>query len=111
MLPSSVVVDDLHLAGVPATPFKADAMPVIDPDTILHHPIPSQLLQPISGRDPEILKSTGPVEEHQLAQGNPLDLNREPSRSLAGEDAFGVGIPKAADHVKSLTRGDNNVKR
>lgn len=106
-----MVVDDLHLIGVPATPFKADPIPVVDPDATLPHPITPQLLQAISRRDPEILKSAGPVEKRKLAQGNPLDLSREPSRSLAGEDAFGVGIPKAADHAGSLTHGNNNVKR
>jgi hypothetical protein len=87
-----VVLDDLDVVGVTIVPYKADAPAVIDPDAILSRSIPCELFEAIGRGDLQIRESMGIVEHAQFPQGHLLDVRRQPSGALAGEDLLGLTI-------------------
>jgi hypothetical protein len=93
-----VVVDDLDLEGVTATPDEADPPLAIDPDAVLPRSIPFQLLESIRWRDPQVFDPLGSVEHPQLPEADPLNVRPEALHALALEEALGVSICEALDH-------------
>ncbi|GAA1633772.1 hypothetical protein GCM10009700_21190 [Brevibacterium sanguinis] len=64
----SVVVNDLHLLRTGAGPHEADPLLVVDPDAVLSGPITLEGLEPIAGRDSEILEGLRGSDLTQLKQ-------------------------------------------
>jgi hypothetical protein len=89
-------------------PTKANAILLIDPNAVLASTIPSQDLEPIARRHPEIARFLSRINLVKLPPGNP------PQRlgtCLAGhggvetvEDVFRSAVCKAADHIHMIAR-------
>ena len=94
-----MVVDDLDIVRVALRPAKADAPLIVDPDAVLPRTVATQLLEPVTGRNPEIVEPAGRVELNQFAQHDPSQIGRVVPDRLALPEARGVTISKAADHL------------
>jgi hypothetical protein len=70
MASSSVIVNYLHVLGTPRRPVKTYAVLIVYADTELSVAPPLQGLQPVSGGNPEIIKTFRDLKLAQLAQGN-----------------------------------------
>lgn len=102
----SVVIDDLYIGGSGVRPNEADAVLVVDPDTVLTEAITLQRLQTIPRWDPQIDERFCRVERLQLA------LRDTPDRRNAGatgrlrvgtvEHVFRAGIPERAYHLSTI---------
>src|SRR2546423_10337823 len=66
----SMVIRDLHFIGIMALPNEANLVLVIDPNAVLPAPVTMQFLQPVSGRNPQVVQRRGPVEHAQFSSGH-----------------------------------------
>src|SRR3546814_10766142 len=78
---ASVVIDDLHVVRIAAAPAEADTPLVVDPDAVLSLAISFEQLQPVCGRNPQVIERSGGVEHAQLATGDLLDRGRQDRKS------------------------------
>src|SRR5271170_3906570 len=62
----SVVIGDLDLIGIAVSPSKAHAELIVDPNAVLTFAVVAQRLQPVTGRNSQILQSSGRVKHGQL---------------------------------------------
>jgi hypothetical protein len=63
-----VVVNDFNVGRTGVCPAKANPKLIVDSDAVLPLPVSLQSLEPIAGRNPEILQDVGLV---QLVQSTP----------------------------------------
>ena len=94
-----------------APPFETDPPLVVDPNAVLAHSFPRELLEPIPRWYSKILKGLGGIEHYEFSQHDSLQTSRKPTCTLPLEDLSRFGIPKALDHGRSITPLVNNVKR
>src|SRR3546814_17992820 len=84
---ASVVIDDLHVVRIAAAPAEADTPLVVDPDAVLSLAIAFEQLQPVCGRNPQVIERSGGVEHAQLAPGDLLDqIGRASCRERVCQD-------------------------
>jgi len=57
-----MVVDDLYVVRVGSEPAEADAPLIVDADTVLTGPIPSELFKTVCGRDAEVEEARRGIE-------------------------------------------------
>jgi hypothetical protein len=95
-----VVVDDLDIGGPSDSPREADAPLLIDSDAVLAFPVASQFLQPVPGRDPEVVEQFSGIEHRQLPQCRPAGGVVEPSMSLPSPDALGLLVGEGDQHAR-----------
>ena len=57
-----MVIDDFHIAGIAVPPHEADAIMIIDSDAVLTLSLAVQSLQPVSGRNIQIIQSHGGMQ-------------------------------------------------
>ena len=69
-----MVICNLDIISVSGLPFEADSPLIIDADTVLTGPIPSQLFQMIATWDAQVLQHSGIVQHSQFAHGSLLDI-------------------------------------
>jgi hypothetical protein len=62
-------------------------------------PAATQLLQPISGRHPQILQRYRRIEHPQFSQCRSTNVTSPPPYRLAVEQALRIAISKGADHT------------
>jgi hypothetical protein len=96
-----MIIYDLHVIGVPISPFKADTPPIIDADAILPCSIPSQFFQAICWRDTQIIQRCGTVQHTQFAQGNLLNIMRQLPGTLTGENLLSFFTLESPDHSQN----------
>jgi hypothetical protein len=96
---------------MPVPPLKTDPPLVVDPNAVLAHSLPRELLEPIPGWYSKILEGLSGIEHYKLPQGDSLQASRKSTCTLPLEDLSRFGIPKALDHRRSITLLVNNVKR
>lgn len=95
-----MVVDDLDIMGVSRSPAETDPPLLVDTNAVLAGTIPLELLQTVSGRDPEIVEHRGRIEHPELPQSDLLNVGAQLPHGAALEEAFGVAVTEALDHVK-----------
>jgi len=95
-----VIVDDLDLVSVTILPAEADTPLIVDPNAVLAGAPAFELLEPIAGRNAEILKPFCCVDEPQLSKHDPMKVGREASDRVAPEEALGVPIGEAVNHLQ-----------
>jgi hypothetical protein len=61
-----VVIDNLNVVGVTLAPRKADPPALIDPNAVLSHSIPDQLLEAIGWGNLQIIEGMRIVEHAQF---------------------------------------------
>ena len=92
-----MVVYNLNILRSSGRPFEAEAILVVDADTVLTDPIALQRLQPISWRHAQIRQTRCDLQLPELSQGNALD-EHPPENPLATGQCRGVSIPERPDH-------------
>ncbi len=51
-----MIIHDLDIKSIMTTPDKTNPVLIVNPNTVLPIPIAMQLLQPVSGRDPQVFQ-------------------------------------------------------
>ncbi len=92
-----VVVHDFDVRWAGGGPAKADAVLIVDPDTVLTGAITLESLQAISGRHAQVIEPPGDLELAQLASRHGGDV-REASGAAAAGECLRVGIAERDDH-------------
>lgn len=93
-----MIVNDLNLVRVTVVPTKADAPLIVHANTVLAGPIALEFLEPIAGRDAEIIQNLRCVYGDEFAEHGPQELSGKSTYRLALEEGFGVSIGEALDH-------------
>ena len=83
-------------------PFEANAPLVVDPNAVLTGAVSAQSFQSIGRRHAQILQGLRPVEHSQLAQGNLLNVGRQPARPLPLKDLLCFCVLETLDHAGSV---------
>jgi hypothetical protein len=92
-----MVVNDLDVLGARGRPTKANAPLIVDANAVLPVPVAFESLQPIAGRDAQILEATGDFQLSQLAACDRGNAFESPDSISAGE-GLRVGAPKRSNH-------------
>jgi hypothetical protein len=50
-----MIIDDLDIVSVALAPHETDSPLIVDPDAVLTLAVAAKLLQPVAGRNPQIL--------------------------------------------------------
>ncbi len=95
-------------AGAPG---EAHAPLVVDADAVLAGAVAGQLLQPVAGRDSQVVDVLGRIDEDEFVVGEPAELGTELLDVPALPDRLGVLIPERADHGSIVTSVVINGKR
>jgi hypothetical protein len=95
-----VIVDDLHAACVSVLPGKTDPPLIVDSNTVLTGSPAFELLEPVAGRNTEILELFRSIDKPQLSKQDPMKVRGETSDRLPLEKALGVPISEAVNHLQ-----------
>jgi hypothetical protein len=94
-----MVVDDFNLVGVALPPYEADAILIIDPDTVLAFALSVQRLQPVSGRHAQIIQRHRSMQQEELLEGPDSQIGGNPSASPRLPKCLSIRIPETRYHV------------
>ena len=97
-LPILVIVDNLHPVDVPVVPHEANAILIVDTETVLATSVAGERFESVAGEGGEVTKLTRGVQLLQFALGDPSDLLQTPTEG-AREERLGVGILERPDHL------------
>jgi hypothetical protein len=78
---------------------------------VLAFPVSSEFLEPIPRRNPEIGEVLGGIEDHELAQRNPLEIGMELLHPSTEPDPLGVFVSERLQHPQSITCHVMNATR
>jgi len=93
-----VVIHDLNVTRIAATPGEADAPLVIDSNAICARTVPFQHLQLVSGRYAKILQPQRPMQVQKLPPRGPFD-GLKSSNPAVLKERRGVWTLKRPDQV------------
>ena len=68
----SVVINYFNILGVAAGPTEINAPLVVDTEAMLSGPLTPELFQSVAGREGQLPKPLGGMQQDELAEGNPL---------------------------------------
>jgi hypothetical protein len=94
-----MVVNNLHVIGVPLAPAKADPPSIVDPSTVLTAPIARQLLEPVPGRNAKVAEALSGVKDQELLARCPEDIVGQASGWEPVKNELRVLVPEALDHA------------
>jgi hypothetical protein len=94
-----VVVHNLDLVGVSVPPLKADAVLVIDANAVLAFPITSEPLQAVAGRQSEVAKRSGRINDLQFLQSGPPHTGWDAPTPLFFPNPLRFRIAESFDHT------------
>jgi hypothetical protein len=100
-----MVVDDRDVECISVTPTKAYAPLIIDPNAVIAGTITTELLQPISRRDPQIVKLFTRVKLDELASRHALHLQRPSPYSNTAEHSLRILVGEGLDHMADVNGG------
>jgi hypothetical protein len=106
-----VIIGDLHVVGITASPAKANPPLIVDSDAVLILAISGELFEAVPGGHSEIAQRVSCVKQEELLQGRPVNTLWEPFRSFAIEDSLCLWIFEAPNHRIIIMLRVNNVKR
>jgi hypothetical protein len=98
-----VGIDNFDIVRIPVFPAKAHAPVVVHANAVLSLPISLEWLQPITGRNPQIIQALGGVELNELAQHDATKLSREAPAGCAGKEPLRLAIGEASNHPSTIT--------
>ena len=93
-----MIICNLDIISVSGLPFEAYSPLIIDADTVLTGPIPSQLFQMISRWDAQVLQRSGIVQHSQFAHGSLLDIIWQFAGMLQRKYLLGLAATERPDH-------------
>ncbi len=106
-----MVIRDLDLIGIAVPPSEAHAELIVDPNAMLTFTVAAQRPQFVTGRNSQILQSSGRVKHGQLLLRDISQIRRRHSSALARVPKFlRVFVREGFDHSASLTGIVNNGK-
>jgi hypothetical protein len=91
-----VIIYDFNVVGLAVAPDEANPPLIIDPDAMLAGPITFERLEPVAGRNAQILQPPGCMKVEEPAPGHALD-RAEPPHGLILEEGLGVTAAKRSD--------------
>jgi len=91
-------------------PFEANPPLVIDANAVLAAAISVQSLQAIAGWNPEIVELPGCVDREKFGSGPGLNLIREQSDHVTGEQCRRPLVREAPDHTQDVPKNGTSVK-
>ena len=65
-----MIIRDFYLESVVSSPYKTDAILVIDADTVLAMSICAQLFQAVAGRMPQVVQGYRGIKHGKLSSGD-----------------------------------------
>jgi hypothetical protein len=92
-----VVVTDLDVKRISVAEPEADPPLVIDRYGVLTKPVPLERVQPVAGRQAQLLEFDGGIDVVELAPGPSLDVWRQPPRPPAKEESLSVLVGERPD--------------
>lgn len=95
-----MIIHDLNPGRPTLRPDKADSPLIVDADVVLPLARIFERLQPICGRDAQVIQGLSLVEHEELAQGNLLYLSWESARDHALPNLFRLSAVEIKDHGK-----------
>jgi hypothetical protein len=108
----SLVIRYLYTKGGAVSPPEAHAELIVDSNAVLAFPVTAERLQPVAGRDSQILQVQGGMEGGQLPPGYASQICRRHSSAFPGvPELLRVLVGKGLDHGLSLMSVVNNVNR
>jgi hypothetical protein len=93
-----VIVNDLDVVGVTASPSETDPPLIVDADAVLALPITSQSFQAVPRRNTQVVQALGRIKHAELAQRHPLHVRAEPPGWAPHEQALRIPVAEASDH-------------
>src|SRR6266850_5028487 len=102
---SLVIIFDADFVGMALLPSERDAILIVDPNAVPTSVVPFQPLEPIAGRDGEILESCRDVDRLEFALRHPPERARNPSsgaRVALAKQVNGRLIPERLNHGSTL---------
>jgi len=93
-----MAVDDFHIVGVDVPPPEADVILIIDSDAVLALALTVQSLQPVSGRNIQIIQRHGSMQQEELLQRPHFQIGWNPSASPRLPKLLRIRIPEACYH-------------
>ncbi len=106
-----MVVDDFHVVGIAIPPHEADAILIIDSDTVLALALAVQSLQPVSGRHTQIIQRHRGMQQEELLQCPHFQIGGNASASPRLPKLLRIRIPEASCHEWVVLRYGSTVER
>ncbi len=91
-----MVINDLDIVRITFSPDEADAVPIVNTNTVLSFAVPAERLETIARENGQVSKLIARIQLLQLESGHPRNA-LEPRARAAGEERFGFFVPKRAD--------------
>jgi hypothetical protein len=95
--PTSMVIYDFDIVRLTIDPAKTNAPLIVDPDRMLPGSTATQGLQPVAGRNAEIVQSGGSVKQQKLAADDTFDRRKAADRPVV-EEQFGIALREGSNH-------------
>ena len=96
-----MVIDNLHIVGIPVAPDKADAPLIVDANTVLPFSVAFKRFQVISRGRGKVTKLRGNIQLPEFPLCHPLKSPKPPD-ALPRMKLFRIFRPERPDHVSSL---------
>jgi hypothetical protein len=106
-----MIVDDFHVVGVTFPPHEADAVLIIDSDAVLALALAVQSLQPVPGRNVQIVQRHGSMQQEELLQCPHFQIGWNPSASPRLPKLLRIRIPEACYHGAIILQYGTSVNR
>src|SRR5438067_1085403 len=106
-----MIVGNLDFDGVAVVPAETDPPLFVDPNAVLPGPIALQFLQAVSGRDAQVVKRFGRIDQEQFPECGALRRLGKPGSPLPQEQSLRVLVAETPDHRWMITSGAINVQR
>ncbi len=105
-----MVIHYLYVVCIPRGPHEANAVLIVDPNTVLPFPVSFEGFQTVSGRIAQVLQEGSGVYHHQLSSCRFLNGLRYFSTMLPIEDLLSLSVPETLYHSPSYN-GERNGSR
>jgi hypothetical protein len=96
-----MVIDNLHIVGIPVAPDKADAPLIVDANTVLPFSVAFKRFQVISRGRGKVTKLRGNIQLPEFPLCHPFESPKPPD-ALPRMKLFRIFRPKRLDHFSSL---------
>ncbi len=107
-----MIVRDLNVVGMPATPDKTNAPLFVNANAMLAGPIALQFLKAVSRRNAQFLDVYRRVQYHQLSFRTPSYRDRQTTSPSSLEDILRIPVGETLDHSnRIIVYNANSVKR